>query len=232
MDISTVINTLQLGLSVVGFLAISIWMMRWAKGFHERSKELSEIDKEIRATLKDSLVAQKELHAIGQKKLEIELANLLDGMKKHTKDIHTEKKISNAAFSTIDVICNIATLTQGFSIDSETNKVREHYLRLIDILISNKIVTKDKFYEYWKKRPNEPFSSTEEEVVWRLTEMYDEPTRLQTRLQTLVSTMIPITPIAFDFFLKNPEASQQEINEFVADFFRQQATEIRAEVAG
>ncbi|OGS95068.1 MAG: hypothetical protein A3G79_02830 [Gallionellales bacterium RIFCSPLOWO2_12_FULL_57_18] len=202
-------------------------MMKWAKGLHERNKELGEIDKEIRATLKDSLIARKELHEIEQKKLETELANLADKMKKHADALHTEKEISEGAINTIDVICRLASLIQSSS--NVSDKIQEHYLRLIEILISSRVITRDKLSEMLKNGTGEkkPFSSAEEEIIWRLTEMFDEPVRTQ----ILANTIVRITPIAFDYFLQNPMASQQEKQKFISDFLKQRANEIRSKTA-
>jgi len=215
MDVSGIAVALQSGLSVVGFLALSFWMMKWAKGLHERNKELGDIDKEIRATMKDSFAAQKELHEIQQKKLEIELSNLVTQMQRSADRLNTEKTVADAGIMTIGIICKL-----NASISSrDRDRMQEHYLRLIDNLAAKGIVTKERFFRLWKDHDKEKkaYSSVEDEIAVRLTELYNEPTRMR----ALSDAAVFIAPKVFRFLLDNPKTSEKEVGKFVADFLRQ-----------
>ncbi|MFZ5524601.1 MAG: hypothetical protein ACOY9D_11055 [Pseudomonadota bacterium] len=221
MDIPTLINAVQASLSVVGFIALSIWMMKWAKGLHERSKELGELDKEIRAVMKDTYVAQKELHEVEQKKLETELSNVLSEMKKNAKALHTQTEIAQAAISTIEIVSKLASLIQRGSVINESSRINEHFQRIIEILVDSKIVRKEKAIDLWKDRASNKstFSSNEEEILWRLTDIHLEPWRME----AIADSILLIAPKAFEFFLKNPKATEQETKSFVSSFLKQQA---------
>jgi hypothetical protein len=228
MEITTIASVLQSSLSVVGFLALSFWMMKWAKGLNDRNKELGEIDKEIRATLKESLIAKTELHEIERKKLEVELTNLIRKVEKSAGNLHTAKEIGHAAINTIDVLCRIASHSQRVSIERESNGNRENYYRIVEILISRKIISKQMFEMELEANHNnrKTFSSNEEELLWRLKDMYIEPTRVASH----ATTMVHIAPIAIDYFLKNPSTSEEEIQKFISGFIKDEVDKLKAEL--
>lgn len=225
MNILALANAFQFGLSIVGFIALSIWMMKWAKGLHERTKELGDLDKEIRAALNESLAAQKELSQLERGKLEGELNRLAEVLKEHSNTAKTERQIADAAIHTIGVMCLLASQADEKGSNVKHDKAHKNYMRLIELLVYTKTVTLDKFIALWKNDPvsERTFSSVEDEIVWRVVEMHSDLVRTEQR-STVVAFIAPKT---FEFFLKNQDVTSDKVKEFVKNELQQEAERLR-----
>lgn len=215
MDAQTLSSAIQGGLSVVGFIALSFWLMNWAKGLHERSKELGDIDKDIRVALKDSIAAQKELHVIERKKLELQLENLTGEIGKKHADLEAEKRILQAAIKALGAADEIAQ--KLFSeIDREYEGSQKHFLRLMELLDSNGMISKETFY-YLDAQPSLAIDATkEQELAWLLTEMISA----ETRIVAWSESAIVLGPAAVGYAIRNPDCSEQEIASELANTIR------------
>jgi hypothetical protein len=228
MDISTVASILQSGLSVVGFLALSFWMMKWAKGLHERNKELGDIDKEIRAALKDSFAVQKELHEIQRKKLEFELDNLTNDVGKKNEALESEQKILRATIKALDVAEAFTHELHKAHIAIEADNADKLFLNVIALLDSNGIIKRSTFFALDSLKPLNDGATLEEEIAWRLTNMHLGGTRISAYAEAITY----LTPAAVSFILRNPEASQEkiydELRRVISETLSQRAKIIRA----
>lgn len=225
MNIAELLKSLEVGLSIVGFIAISAWLMKWAKGLHERTKELSEIDKEIRSALRDSFVTQKELHEIRQKKLEGELTRLSEEMATKLAALNAENDLLRAAIMAVDVSSSLALNMRESVTKSESENMFIQYKQLAHVLEMNGIVSKDEFPKLWGNFPEtlKSGSSTSEEIAWRLTKMMSSGSKVS----TLMDAFSVMTPKALNYVLENPRSTQEDVKNFIANDLRESAQKIR-----
>jgi len=209
MDPLTLLKVLQSGLSVVGFLTLSVWIMKWAKGLNERNKELNDIDKEIRAAMKDSFAAQRELHHIERQKLEVTLANLTDEIEKQAKALSNKNENLRTIIMSIEVASSMAMKMQSKIVDRESSQATEQFKKLIALMASSNIVPADHFYNLMKNsfRTLKDGASIGEEIAWRITEML----ACTTRISAIVEAIVPMAPTALSYALNNQNATQDEI---------------------
>lgn len=214
MDVAELFKLLEVGLSIVGFLAVSVWLMKWAKGLHERTKELTEIDKEIRTAMRDSLAVQRELHDLEQKRLASELEAISNELEHKAGKLDKSDELLKAIASAVEI--GGAKVMESKLIDSYMNESRALYEEAINLLIEDKLLTKEQYLEIVRTPPKEiPEINSSEcgvKVAVKMTQILLKQSKASGAAQQSATTI----PKILSYILENPDAARADIQKVFA----------------
>lgn len=214
MDVAELFKLLEVGLSIVGFLAVSVWLMKWAKGLHERTKELTEIDKEIRTAMRDSLAVQRELHDLEQKRLASELEAISNELEQKAGNLDKSDELLKAIASAVEI--GGAKVMESKLIDSYMNESRALYEEAIHLLIEGKLLTKEQYLEIvrtpYKEISEINSSECGVKVAIKMTQILLKQSKASGAAQQSATTI----PKVLSYILENPDAARADVQKVFA----------------
>lgn len=218
MNAVDVFKIFEAGLSIVGFFALSYWMLNWAKGLSERTVELSELDKEIRATLRDSFEAHKELHDMERKRLAYEMDGISKELENKSSALHQKEELLQTIVHAIQIGGEVVVVQQKNTIEKYNNLSREKYEEIIAMLIERQMLTKEEYLKIIKTQPKVSIAETESTQVGvfiaiRLTEILVNQSKAAGATEMIALTL----PKVLNYVFENPEEARMDIRKAVKE---------------
>lgn len=204
----------QGGLAIVGFIALSAWIVRWSSLFFAKHRELSELDKDINLRLRDALELERKQSSLDRDKLQHEASQAIERLAKAELNLNTTQEMSKSVRSALHLAIGASTtmLTEvGRSqLEAHILDVREFALalRACHIAPSDNIDWLARSPSDVRSPPSDPKLAT-----LYLANRIVHRTYTINALATCIATA---APTALTFVTDNPRASRAEIAKAMA----------------
>lgn len=215
MDLTTIAENI---LSLIGLIALGLWLAKWIKGIFERQKDLSEIDKEIKIALRDSIGIQKDLHNLEKQKLQKELEDLSNQLSNFSQKLSKEKEVVQSISKSLELGSKLAIKIHENLVLREVEETIKSCTQILGLLGSHGLIDKELVAQVLsnKKTDSDLGSSIGHDIAILVGKIFYRSGLTMGGTKAMTLTI----PSAISYSLQNPGAKSEEIAAAVAAAIR------------
>ena len=202
----------QGGFAIVGLVAFTIWIMKWFSLYTARHRDLTAVEQQTRAALKDALDAQTSLGKTKELIFETEIGQLskeLEALNKVLEEKGEEATRLQRQLNLVDACADLVRQRVKLRTEEVLDKMHESFFRAMYALTTARPFSRQLLEglaadaKQHRPEPQDAYESATYHVLGVL--------EASVRLSTIVESSVMLVPTLFEEHIRNPRASAVEL---------------------